>query len=285
MSRPKGSHSSKETKRKLSLAKRGKPGWWKGKHFSEKHKANLGLGNKGKVRTEEVKQQASLRVRGRGNPNFGNYGPKPNITKAKLFNKYGFNEIPETKVELIKEMILNNFPGYEIAKATELSSYLISSVIVTNFPELLEIHKSNCKLYHKPYRGHPNPNKGKSYLEIFGDEDKARKRAKVTSDWMKTEKNIRRFVKHPSKPQMRLFDFIKNIFPHAVSEYPIPKGDNIVYLDIALPEDKIDFEYDEPYWHNSIVNRDSERDNYISQLGWSVIRIKGEKELNEFICI
>lgn len=85
--------------------------------------------------------------------------------------------------------------------------------------------------------------------------------------------NPRRFNRCPSRKQIELFSHIKKRFKTAKLEYPIRVGNRTFYLDIAIPEYKIDVEYDGKEWHMDI-QKDIERDKKLSSLGWNVIRIK-----------
>ncbi len=90
-----------------------------------------------------------------------------------------------------------------------------------------------------------------------------------------------------SKCQLKLYRFIKEIFPSAILEYPIPRNGRNMYLDIAIVEDKIDFEYDSISYHknrgeHNYEEHDKLRDEYLHGLGWTVLRI-GEKELRTFV--
>lgn len=93
------------------------------------------------------------------------------------------------------------------------------------------------------------------------------------SKWMKTEKNIRRFNRHPSKPQFKLFKMVKQRYPDAVLEYPVKINNNkLLWLDIAIPSQKLNVEFDGAYWHQN-KERDRTRDRILNKLGWHIIRI------------
>lgn len=93
------------------------------------------------------------------------------------------------------------------------------------------------------------------------------------SQWMRTESNIRKFVKRPSKPQIEMFRIIKNVYKDAILEYPIKINNNkTMWLDVAVPSLKIDFEFDGTYWHKD-QNKDILRDNILKSLGWYVVRV------------
>lgn len=95
-----------------------------------------------------------------------------------------------------------------------------------------------------------------------------------TSEWMRTERNIRKFVKHPSKPQLRLFEMIRQRYPDAVLEYPLKIGKRVFWLDVAVPNQRLDFEYDGEYWHvlNGRKYNDKVRDELLINAGWKVVR-------------
>ena len=82
---------------------------------------------------------------------------------------------------------------------------------------------------------------------------------------------------------LTLFHFLKKTFPSIVLEHIIYKRNgNPMFLDMAIVEDKLNFEYDSIYYHKNKENEDKIRDNYLTELGWTVIRIK-ENELQNFI--
>ena len=124
-------------------------------------------------------------------------------------------------------------------------------------------------------KGKHSPFKGKTYSEIFGSDEKAKQRAKITSDWMKI-RNIRRFATKISKPQKMLFEIIQKTFKTAVLEYEVQINKRKIYLDIAVPELKLNFEYDGLHWHKhkkNIKYNDEQRDRELSKLGWKIFRI------------
>lgn len=70
----------------------------------------------------------------------------------------------------------------------------------------------------------------------------------------------------PSKPQLKLYEMVKSIFPTAQLEYRVGNYS----LDIAIPEIKLDIEYDCSYWHTK--EKDEKRDKINESKGWKVIR-------------
>lgn len=105
--------------------------------------------------------------------------------------------------------------------------------------------------------------------------------------WRNPDYSIKVLTGKISKCQLKLYNFLKNIFPSAVLEYGMYSPYNSsrrMFLDIALVEDKIDFEYDSIRWHSDTkyVVKDKMRDDYLQLIGWTVMRIT-EKELDNFI--
>jgi len=89
-----------------------------------------------------------------------------------------------------------------------------------------------------------------------------------------------------SKPQQELFDIIKRYFDDAILEFPfLYKDENnlerFFHLDIAIPDKKINIEYDGDYWHKNPGQREEPRDTIIEKKGWIVLRIT-EKNKEEF---
>lgn len=70
----------------------------------------------------------------------------------------------------------------------------------------------------------------------------------------------------PSKPQLELYEMVKSIFPTAQLEYRVGNYS----FDIAIPEKKLDIEYDCSYWHTKV--KDEKRDKFAKSKGWKVIR-------------
>ena len=119
---------------------------------------------------------------------------------------------------------------------------------------------------------------GDTYEERYGKE-MADYLKKKRSDWMKLNwKHVREFVSRTSKPQLILYDIVKNVFNSAQLEYMVQVDDEkYIWLDIAIPDRKINIEYDGLFWHTQA--KDDVRDRYLKELGWNVYRIKSLKNL------
>ena len=194
-------------------------------------------------------------------------------------------------IELLQELIQQNFTSVEIAKTLNMSYPTVLKITKTLLPELEEKLRSNGRnKRHNTKRGVPNlrwkERTGKTYEQIYGPEKAIEMKAK-RSEWLKNN-NIRKFATRISKPQAMLFNIVKNYFTAAIIEYDIklPNG-RTIWLDIAVPEKKICIEYDGIYWHtinqnnSKVFVKDEERDYMLKNMGWSVYRIQSEKNPSE----
>lgn len=81
------------------------------------------------------------------------------------------------------------------------------------------------------------------------------------------------FIKNPSKPQVELYNRVKQIYSSAILNYPFL--DLNFTVDIAIPDLKIIIESDGSWWHQD-KEKDLERQRKIEQLGWKFIRYKAD---------
>lgn len=75
--------------------------------------------------------------------------------------------------------------------------------------------------------------------------------------------------KNPSKPQVELFELVKQLCFCAQLNYYIKEVNKVI--DIAIPFHKIAIEYDGSYWHQD-EEKDIQRQKQIESLGWRFIR-------------
>jgi very-short-patch-repair endonuclease len=118
---------------------------------------------------------------------------------------------------------------------------------------------------------------GRTYEEIYGVE-KAKEMKAKRSKWLR-ENNIRKHCVKVSKPQAMLYAIVKQDYSSAELEYEIlMETGKRIYLDIAIPKQKINIEYDGMYWHKkndpTIRVKDVERDAYLKSKGWKVFRFQ-----------
>jgi len=81
--------------------------------------------------------------------------------------------------------------------------------------------------------------------------------------------HMNRFIKNPSKPQVKLYKMILEICPYAILNYPCLRYS----IDIAIPFLNLAIEYDGWWWHQD-KDGDKKRQEKIESEGWYVIRFK-----------
>lgn len=79
-----------------------------------------------------------------------------------------------------------------------------------------------------------------------------------------------RFIKNPSKPQIKLFELCQKLLPYPILNYPCDRYS----IDIAVPSLNLAIEYDGSYWHNS--EYDKYRQEQIEKDGWVFLRYVDE---------
>ena len=83
---------------------------------------------------------------------------------------------------------------------------------------------------------------------------------------------------HVSYKQKELFENIKIKYKNAKLNFMIKTKKAFRFADVAVPELKLDFEYDGKHWHDNedAKKNDKRRDEELKKLGWKTIRIKEE---------
>jgi len=138
-------------------------------------------------------------------------------------------------------------------------------------------------------------NTGKTYEELYGNEKAKQLKEKRRLLYLQhSEKHPNYVMAHTrkgkgyiSKPQKELYSMLKLLYGNNIKmEYPECHGQKLKFLDIAIPELKLDFEYDGEHWHKD-KEKDNIRDNELKKLGWIIIRIKKDdlKELKRVLNI
>ncbi len=130
-------------------------------------------------------------------------------------------------------------------------------------PKTVEKMKRSLKKY---YETNEQQTKGKTYEEILGPEKAAKRIKELRISGAEGHSLTPRI----SAPQLELYNLVKQLNPDAELEYPV----DYYCLDIAIPDKKINIEYDGSYWHDK--QRDQERDQYLSERGWVTYRFVDE---------
>lgn len=74
-------------------------------------------------------------------------------------------------------------------------------------------------------------------------------------------------IQNPSKPQLKIYDIVKEKYSDAKLNYP-SKGFSI---DVAIPSKMVAIEYDGSYWHKDI-EKDNKRQRILESIGWKFLR-------------
>jgi len=195
---------------------------------------------------------------------------------------WGTSDLKKVYDEIIRPLLLKGYTAKQIVDEghVNVSDSSVKNVIKKYASEedlnILEENRTNAKkkyakIVFQKSLGH---SKGKKYEDILGPEKAALKKKQASELW-KTDNPRKYFTgNNISKGQLLLFEKVKEMFPSAVLEFPIDAPGKKYYLDIAVPELKLDFEYDGFYWHSfpDAIERDKKRDEYLKSLGWKVFR-------------
>jgi intein/homing endonuclease len=148
----------------------------------------------------------------------------------------------------------------------------------------------------KKFFGKENVMSNKTIKRRWYEQTQGTKRRKIHSGWMKKNnpmfnkktaskvmKSFSNLFKKGSKPQKKLYRIIrKNYIGKMRFDFYIRTKRSYRWLDVALINDKIDFEFDGSFWHETNKDRrdDRRRSREIQAVGWKVISIK-DNDLNE----
>lgn len=129
----------------------------------------------------------------------------------------------------------------------------------SNHPMYGKKHKENSKM------------KASRSLKKWWNSEEGKKQRIMQSNKMKNgfSSYANSFNTSPSKPQVELFNLIKQLYPTCIMNYPFFNYS----LDIAIPEYRIVIEYDSSYWHQD-KEYDKRRQNYLENHSWKFIRYR-----------
>jgi len=196
-------------------------------------------------------------------------------TRAKIKDKYGAENIMQTEEGLHR--LINSFKQ-KYGKD------------VTNALQILEIKEKVKSTLQKFYRDNIHHTTGKTYIEMYGEEASKKLvqlRRKAGAKGLRISQAM---GYGPSKPQLKLFDVVKEVIPEARLEFcqNLKYDDERYYysLDIAIYELKLNIEYD-CAWTHPDPSKDAFRDKVLASFGWKTIRyferIPTKEELEEDI--
>jgi len=89
------------------------------------------------------------------------------------------------------------------------------------------------------------------------------------------EKHPNLKMQNVSKGQRFMYEQLKKFFyPNLVLlEYPVKTKHSVRYIDVALPQFNLGFEYDGAYWHQN-QDENNARDLELKEKGWEIIHIE-----------
>ena len=148
---------------------------------------------------------------------------------------------------------------------------------------------ANCR--HTKYNVMKNPTVLRKQMTIVSETNKKpevkKRRSLATKKWISNHPTFRQDQKNymlsggaslalscnhsPSKPQVELFNIVKEIYPDAILDYRLVEANKV--LDIAVLDLKLDIEYDGSYWHQDL-EADIKREKEIRSMGWDIIRYR-----------
>ncbi len=112
--------------------------------------------------------------------------------------------------------------------------------------------------------------------------------AKFQSERKRSPKEIERAImelkkvriKRPTKPQLKLLEIIKSKYPeyYVEPEWKVDTREGRRFIDVAIPELMLGFEYDSPWWHKNKKEADQRRHDAIEAEGWKLTHYIEESE-------
>lgn len=276
-----GRHPSEETRKKLSDAK-------KGKHQSEETKRKLSELNKGKNLSEETKRKI-------GKSNLGSHRSDETRRKMSESQKQAYINNPELRniiSKIHKGRIASKETREKMSRATKGRPSQMKGKRHT------EESKRKISESHKKLHRHLSEEE-KQKISIIHKGNKHCLGRKQTEEWKKqhslfmknyllsnpeeNEKYIKNLlngiIQRPSKPQLRLFETIKKLYPdyYVDTEWKVKTLIGLRSIDVAIPELLLGFEWDEPYWHKD-KEKDQRRHEAIEAEGWELTHYLNESD-------
>jgi len=245
-----------------------------------------------KSQAEKKRQKTLTKKYGEGITNIRNIPgiiEKTNTTCEERYGGVGFAS--KDLAKKTKKVIKEKYGSENIMQTEEGYAKFIKGIQkrfgkdITNPQNVLQINQKMRETLKIKFKNNFQHSKGKSYVEIYGEE-----KAKKLVEQRRID-GAKGYEMAPqiSKPQKELYKITKEIIPEARLEF----GQNIEYdgqhyyyfLDIAIYELKICIEYDGSFWHNE--ENDKFRDKVLESFGWKIIRfvdyVPTKEELEEKI--
>ena len=290
----KGRPKSNESKRKNSIAHQGKPAWntgltketdpriakkvansesrkgsknpFYGMYHSLETRKNISEASKGRIHSIEARKKISESLKGRPRTTpIWNKGLTKETDPRVL--KISFPKNPETRKKL-SEAKKGIFPS----EATRIK-----------LSESKKGNKNSLGFHHSEDTRKKMSLNHRKYQSIES-------RKKISEAKKRDIKNIEMLrnmtIKKPTKPQLKLFETIKTRFPdkEVVMEQIVKTPVGHKFIDVAIPDLKLGFEWDEPTYHGIFrgsKEKDAERHRLIEAEGWQLTHYSNILELKK----
>lgn len=260
----------------------------KGKKLTKNHKLAIGLANKGKHRSKKDCIAHSKKIKNLWNR--GRYKNRNMSYVTKKFRKKVSNTLKR---------------AWKLGKFSKERNKKISRTHQKNH-KLIKRIKKECLTCHKLFEIVPSLRKQRKYCSVkcFFNNPKVRKNMSIRmknykyskkrnmkiSKAMKGRlpKNWKNIMRSVNKYwQRKMYKIIKKYYKNVKYEYRVDINKyKRRFLDVAIIDKKIDFEYDGMIHLSKYVkHNDKIRDNQLRKLGWKIIRINKNnyKNLNNIL--
>jgi very-short-patch-repair endonuclease len=84
-----------------------------------------------------------------------------------------------------------------------------------------------------------------------------------------------------SDPQRRLYNIVKSLYNgnNVIFNHPVRTKSTVRYIDVALADRMIGFEFDGVYWHKLREEKDKIRDQELEECGWTIYHFNEQDDM------
>lgn len=114
-------------------------------------------------------------------------------------------------------------------------------------------------------------------------EEGRKKRSEYNKSHPEVNARLRTYrMKKPSKPQLELYKHIMIAYPnnHVETEWKVVTREGNRFIDVAIPELMLGWEFDGVYWHKD-KESDQHRHELIEELGWKLTHYSSVEEFKK----
>jgi hypothetical protein len=115
-----------------------------------------------------------------------------------------------------------------------------------------------------------------AYRRPLSKEEESKRRAKISKTMKgRIPKNLKINIARKNSPrQIEMFNIVKTFFPNAEYEYYVKTKNTKRFLDVAIVDKQIDFEYNgKVHLMKSVKENDYKRTEELEELGWKIVII------------